>query len=181
MTLLFSLILYPLYASNNFLLGLFGGKERLPSLAFNTRDNLQIPFPEELPINRDTLLQFCADFISGKLKSVFDTTEMAKKVMQSVKPVNPKNKAERKKKKEAPKEVKGVSEQYNDGSQGDLAVTTVTLANFEKIVMDEGKDVVLMLHAKGPQKNIFFRIVCFYQNILSDHFILRFIFNYFYF
>ena len=133
------------------LLGLFGGKERLPSLAFNTRENLQIPFPEELPINRDTLLQFCADFISGKLKSVFDTTEMAKKVMQSVNPVNPKNKAVRKKKKEAPKAVKGVSEQYNDGSQGDLAVTTVTLANFEKVVMDEGKDVVLMLHAKGPQ------------------------------
>ena len=28
----------------------------------------QIPFPEELPVNRDTILQFCADFISGKLK-----------------------------------------------------------------------------------------------------------------
>lgn len=46
-------------------LGLYGGRERLPSLAFNTRDGAQVPFPEELPINKDTILQFCADFISG--------------------------------------------------------------------------------------------------------------------
>lgn len=142
-------LIHSLLLSVSSSVGLFGGKERLPSLAFNTRDNLQIPFPEELPINRDTLLQFCADFLSGKLKSAFDTSEMAKKVMQSVRPVNPKNRAKRKDKKQAPKEVRGVSEQYEDGSVGDLAVTTVTLKNFEEVVMDEGKDVMLMLHSKG--------------------------------
>lgn len=134
---------------NIYIKGLFGGKERLPSLAFNTRENLQIPFPEELPINRDTLLQFCADFLSGKLKSAFDTSEMAKKVLQSVNPVNPKNRARRKEKKQAPKRVQGVSEQYEDGTEGDLATTVVTLKTFEEIVMDEGKDVILLLHVKG--------------------------------
>ena len=131
------------------ILGLFGGKERLPSLAFNTRENLQIPFPEELPINRDTLIQFCADFISGKLKSVFDTTEMAKKVLQSVKPISTKNKVQRKEKKKAPKHVQGISEQYEDGSAGDVAITAITNKNFEEIVMNDADDVVLMLHAKG--------------------------------
>lgn len=134
---------------NALYIGLFGGKERLPSLAFNTRDNLQIPFPEELPVNRDTLLQFCADFLSGKLKSAFDTSEMAKKVLQSVNPINPKNRAQRKEKKKAPKSVRGVSEQYEDGTDGDLATTTVTLKTFEEIVMDDSKDVILMLHVKG--------------------------------
>lgn len=62
-------------------LGLYGGKERLPSLAFNTRDRTQVPFPEELPINKDTILQFVANFISGKLKSVEDSKEMAKKAL----------------------------------------------------------------------------------------------------
>ena len=74
---------------------------------------------------------------------------MAKKVMQSVLPVNPKNLAKRKDKKEAPKAVRGVSEQYEDGTAGDLAVTVVTLKNFEEVVMDEAKDVMLMLHSKG--------------------------------
>jgi thiol-disulfide isomerase/thioredoxin len=50
-------------------LGLYGGKERLPSIAFNTRDGAQVPFPEELPVNKDTILQFCADFISGMCRT----------------------------------------------------------------------------------------------------------------
>ena len=37
--------------------GLFGGAARLPSISFNTRDGLQIPFPEELPVNSEALLQ----------------------------------------------------------------------------------------------------------------------------
>eukprot|EP01038_Epipyxis_sp_PR26KG_P007679 gene7679-10449_t len=127
-------------------LGLYGGKERLPSLAFNTRDGAQIPFPEELPINKDTILQFCADFISGKLRSVADTQEMAKKALQASVPINQKNKVTRKEKKKPPEQVRGVSEQFGDGAAGDQSIVTVTLNNFEDIVMNEEKDVVLMLH-----------------------------------
>jgi thioredoxin-like negative regulator of GroEL len=130
-------------------LGLYGGKERLPSLAFNTREGLQVPYPEELPINRDTLLQFCADFISGKLRSISDSKEMAKKQLQSSKPMNLKNKAIRKSIKEAPEERRGVSEQFGDGLLGDDAVEVVTLKNFEDVVMNEEKDVVLLLHAQS--------------------------------
>lgn len=130
-------------------LGLYGGKERLPSLAFNTREGLQVPYPEELPINRDTLLQFCADFISGKLRSISDSQEMAKKQLQSSKPINLKNKAIRKSVKEAPEERRGVSEQFGDGLLGDDAVEVVTSKNFEDIVMNEEKDVLLLLHAQS--------------------------------
>lgn len=63
-------------------LGLYGGKERLPSIAFNTKDRSVVPFPEELPINKDTILQFTADFLSGKLKNASDAKELAKKALQ---------------------------------------------------------------------------------------------------
>jgi hypothetical protein len=95
-------------------LGLYGGKERLPSMAFNTRDSSQIPFPEELPINTDTILQFCANFISGKLRSPEDSKEMAKKALQAVNPINPKNKAERKDRKKVPEATRGISEQFGN-------------------------------------------------------------------
>lgn len=130
-------------------LGLYGGAERLPSLAFNTRDNIQAPFPEELSINKDTILQFCADFISGKLRSVQDSHDMAKRALMASVPINPRNKAVRKAKKEAPEQVRGVSEQFGDGTKGDQAVTRVTNVNFDEVVMNEEKDVVLMLHSKG--------------------------------
>ena len=95
------------------------------------------------------MFQFCADFISGKLKSAFDTSEMAKKVLQAVRPGNQMNRAQRKEKKKAPKKIQGVSEQYDDGSEGDLATTVVTLKNFDEVIMDESKDVILLLHAQG--------------------------------
>ena len=62
-------------------LGLFGGAERLPALAWNTKDNRQMPFSEKLPINRDTLLQFCADFLSGRLQSKADVDALARKAL----------------------------------------------------------------------------------------------------
>ena len=129
-------------------LGLFGGKERLPSLAFNTKDGRQIPFSEKLPINSDTLLQFCADFLSGKLKNKADAEEAAKKALLASTPINTRNTATRKQRKKAPKIVTGVSEQFGDGNVGDKSVTTVSLKNFNDIVLDEDKDVLLLLHAK---------------------------------
>lgn len=129
-------------------LGLYGGKERLPLMAFNTRDGSKIPFPEELPINVDTILQYCADFISGKLRSEADSAEMAKKALQAARPINPKNKAQRKERKQAPEVVRGISEQFGDGNAGDDSVVTVTPENFDEVVLNEDKDVVLLLHAK---------------------------------
>jgi len=40
-------------------------------------DGRQLPFPEDLPINRETLLHFAAAFLSGRLQSALD----AKKAM----------------------------------------------------------------------------------------------------
>ncbi len=131
-------------------LGLYGGRERLPSMAFNTRDGAKIPFPEELPLNKDTMLQFCADFVSGKLRNAADSAEMARKALQAVSPMNPKNKAERKAVKKAPEQVRGVSEQFGDGNAGDDSVTTVTLQNFDELVLgDHDRDVVLLIHSQA--------------------------------
>ena len=147
------------------LLGLYGGKERLPSIAFNTRDGAQIPFPEELPINKDTLTQYCADYLSGKLKTDADIKAMAKKQLQAVTPINQKNKAVRKEKKKAPEVKTGVSEQFGDGLKGDDAVTTVTLKNFDEVVMNDDKDVVLLLHAKGCEPCAHFAV--YYKRMAS--------------
>lgn len=138
-----------LYTDQMRSLGLYGGKERLPSLAFNTRDGSQVPFPEELAINSETILQFCADFLSGKLRNIDDTKEMAKKALQKAIPLSSKNKAMRKEKQAPPKVVQGVSEQFGDGIRGDQAVVTVTGKTFDEIVMNEDKDVVLLLHTKS--------------------------------
>lgn len=130
-------------------LGLYGGAARLPSVAFNTRDNIQAPFPEELPINKDALLTYCAAMISGKLRNSDDSKEMARKALQSVTPVNPKNRASRKEVNAPPEPVKGVLEHFDDGSVGDRAVLKLTAATIEEAVFDtyEDKDVLLMLHA----------------------------------
>lgn len=129
-------------------LGLYGGKEALPSLAFNTRDGTQAPFPEELPINSETILQFCADFISGKIRSVDDAKEMAKKALQATVPLSSRNKVTRKERKKPIEKQQGVAEGWGDGIRGDDAVTVVTLDNFDDIVLNEDKDVVLLLHAE---------------------------------
>jgi hypothetical protein len=130
-------------------LGLYGGAERLPSIAFNTKDHKQIPFSEKLSINRETLLQFCADFISGKLKSASDAEELAKKQLLAAKPLSTKNMPKRKPVKKAPKQVTGVSEQFGDGNKGDKSVKIVNSKNFEDVVMDETKDVLIMFHSQA--------------------------------
>jgi hypothetical protein len=56
--------------------------------------------------------QFCADFLSGKLRSAEDAREAAKKALLSSKPINRKNTAVRKARKRPPEEVRGISEQY---------------------------------------------------------------------
>jgi thiol-disulfide isomerase/thioredoxin len=142
-------------------LGLYGGKERLPQLAFNTRDRTQAPFPEEFAINKETILQFCADYISGKIKSIDDSKDMAKKALQRAIPLDTKNQVIRKAIRSAPKVVQGVSEQWGDGIVGDQSAVIVTLNNFEEIVMNEEKDVVLLLHAKSCETcshfNVYFK------------------------
>ena len=133
-------------------LGLYGGRERLPSLAFNTRDGLELPFPEELPVNSDTLLRFCAEFLSGKLRSALDAKEMAKKALMSVVPMSRKNTAKRQAVRAPPEVVRGISEAWDDGSAGDLGTVLVNATTFSEMLLHNGaedKDVVLMLHASN--------------------------------
>lgn len=70
-------------------------------------DGRQLPFPEDLPINRETLLHFAAAFLSGRLQSALD----ARKAMVVSRPFSTHNTVRRKEKRGAPAEVRGVSEQ----------------------------------------------------------------------
>ncbi|CAB1120040.1 unnamed protein product [Ectocarpus sp. CCAP 1310/34] len=84
-----------------------GSRERLPQVGFNTMDGRQIPFPEDLPINRETLLHFAAAFLSGRLQSALD----ARKAMVVSRPFSAHNTVRRKDRRGTPTEVRGVSEQ----------------------------------------------------------------------
>lgn len=70
-------------------------------------DGRQLPFPEDLPINRETLLHFASAFLSGRLQSALD----ARKAMVVSRPFSTHNTVRRKEKRGAPTEVRGVSEQ----------------------------------------------------------------------
>ena len=65
-------------------LGLFGGKENLPLMAFNTKENLQLPFPKDIPINKDTIKEFCSSYIYGKLKTIHDINKLSEKWKQKM-------------------------------------------------------------------------------------------------
>ncbi|CBJ33285.1 conserved unknown protein [Ectocarpus siliculosus] len=121
-------------------LGLFGSRERLPQVGFNTMDGRQLPFPEDLPINRETLLHFAAAFLSGRLQSALD----ARKAMVVSRPFSAHNTVRRKDRRETPTEVRGVSEQLKPKD----AITQVTRESFARTVLDNDKDVLLMFHAE---------------------------------
>uniref|UniRef100_A0A7S3UPC4 protein disulfide-isomerase n=1 Tax=Heterosigma akashiwo TaxID=2829 RepID=A0A7S3UPC4_HETAK len=124
-------------------LGLYGGQERLPALALNTKDGKKLPFPEVLPINRDTILQFCADYLSGRMNNEDDAQEMAKKALMATN-FNRKNQAQRQERKKPPEEKTGISEQWKKKDP----VVQITSDNFEEIVLDEDRDVVVLFTSK---------------------------------
>lgn len=108
-----------------------------------------MPYISSLPVNKDTLLQFCANFLNGKLRSKEDAAEMAKKALSAALPVNQKNKVARKERKGAPRQEQGISEQFGDGKPGDSAVFQLTASNFEEWALSDDKDVVIMFHAES--------------------------------
>lgn len=146
--LLFGYLDGNLYEDQMRSLGLYGGKERLPALAFNTRDGVRVPFPETWSINSDTLNQFCAEFLSGKLRSPTDVAVMAQKALQRATSLSTKNAVHRRDMRKAPEVVTGVAEQFGDGKLGDEAIVTITAETFDDWMGNEEKDVVLLLHAQ---------------------------------
>ncbi|CAM9957676.1 unnamed protein product, partial [Choristocarpus tenellus] len=121
-------------------LGLFGSKERLPQIAFNTLQGQSLPFPEELPVNRETLLLFCSAYLSGQLQTGADV----KKALTRTHLTSTHNTVFRKEVKKPSKEVQGVSEQFKP----DDCVVQVTQDSFEEVVLNEEHDVLVMLHSQ---------------------------------
>jgi hypothetical protein len=140
-------------------LGIYGGAEGLPSLGFNTKDGRQVPFPNDLPINYDTLNRYCAEFLSGKMRTPKDSLDFVRKYeLQSVLPINQKNKATRKPPKQAPETTTGVAEQFGDELPGANAVVEITSENWDEIAMAEDKDVAIVFHAHGCESCAHFAV-----------------------
>jgi thioredoxin-like negative regulator of GroEL len=62
--------------------------------------------------------------------------------------------------------VRGVSEQFGDGAAGDKDVVVVTSENFDAVVMDDSKDVLLMFHSKSCESCSHFSV---YYKRVSRH------------
>lgn len=131
-------------------LGLTGGRERLPSIAFNTKDNRRVPYPEDLPITNESLKKFIAEFLQGKLRNEKDSKEHAKRALQKITPLDLSAVPKREEKREEPFKLQvGVSEIFGDNRKGDRYMKVVTKKNFDSIVLDETKDVLLYLHTRS--------------------------------
>lgn len=141
-----------LYADRMKSLGLFGGAERLPALAFNTNErDVLAPYPETLPIERSHLRDFVAAFLSRRLRSPADSNAFALQASSSSKAgVVP----DRKPRKPDPTETVGVAEIFGESSAGVRArgkldnVVPLVSSNFSLALADD-KDVMIMFHARG--------------------------------
>ena len=130
-------------------LGITKGTSSLPALAWNTLDGTKVPFSEELPLNRDTIGQFVADFLSGRLRSREEAEEMARKQLLPSRALNMHNMPVRRPLPPAPEVVAGVSERFS--SDGADHVLPVTAASWDRLVMDEAYDTVVLFHEENCQ------------------------------
>ncbi|CAM9282168.1 unnamed protein product, partial [Laminaria digitata] len=129
-------------------LGLFGGRDRLPQVGFNAMNGgWQLPFPEDLPINRQTLLHFTAAFLNGRLQSSVD----ARKAMVASRPFNTHNTVRRKKKRTPVEEVRGVSEHFKP-KDAVVQASRPKHETFVQVVLESDKDVLLMFHSEDCEK-----------------------------
>lgn len=141
-----------LYADRMKALGLFGGKERLPALAFNTNERgVAAPYPESLPVDRANLRDFVAAFLSKRLRTKQDTEKFA--IAKQQRPLAGDFMPQRQPRRAAPEERVGVSEQFGPSSKGVAArgkvdaVFELTVSNFNDIALDDSKDCMIMFHS----------------------------------
>ena len=142
-----------LHASRARALGLFGGLNRLPGLAFNTKEpGIIAAYPENLPLSREPVRAFVAAFLSRTLRTKEDAdkfalAEIKNRPSEGLLP-------RRKPMARAPPERVGVSEQFGSESLGVEArgrpdrVVELTVSNFESLAInDDSKDVMILFHA----------------------------------
>ena len=136
-------------------LGLGGGVDSLPAMALNTRDARTVPFPREVPIDRRSVLQFCADFLTGKTQSAADARRNAKTALArssagpSATPAARRAAAARgaaPRSRAAPPTEVGISEQF---SKSDRGVAVVDAASWARVALDPDRDVLVLFHERG--------------------------------
>ena len=126
-----------IHSSQMVMLGLKEGGDNLPAIAVNSQHGLGAIFPNDSPMNRDTIKKFCAQVLSG------GSSESIGKSLQAVS--NKMYPITRSYKGNAFKFEKGIAERFTDGEE-DFHIAKVTVDNFEAFVMDESKKVLLMIH-----------------------------------
>ena len=121
------------------------GKNSLPGLAFNTYDERQLPFPEDLILDVETITVFCSDFLTGKLQKTADSRRTLMSRERLHKQTKQKNN------KGAPKmEIvfqSGILENF--AFQPLLSITALKTANdFNRVVLDAKFDVVVLFYTQ---------------------------------
>jgi thioredoxin-like negative regulator of GroEL len=130
-------------------LGILGGREQLPSLAFNTQDGRQYPYPPTAPIDSEALLQFCANFLSGRTQSGGDGNNALVKQERALRPTL--KHAVHQPPKEAPEVTKGISERLDSLQFEAGSIVVLSSDNATSVLSQQlrNSDVLLLFHAEA--------------------------------
>jgi hypothetical protein len=123
----------------------------------NTKDKVLLTFPESLPLNFDTIHRFAADFLSGKLASK-EQKRLFEDMALTAPNIARRNQAQRQELRKSPEVKRGVSEAFDAEYDIKGYIAVATPENFNELVMEEGRDVVLMLHSHACEPCAYFAV-----------------------
>jgi hypothetical protein len=123
-------------------------QKNLPAMAFNTKENRQMPFPKEFDIHLESIRVFCHEFMTSRL-----TFQAQSQLIQTLDATTKtkKKKIKNTKKKKSQDEIrqshKGIAEVFDATSENYLT-QIISIEQLEELVLlDFTKDTVLLLHS----------------------------------
>ena len=129
------------------MLGLKRGGTNLPAIAVNSREGRNSVFPDDSPMNRDTILQFCTQVLRSQRGNRKSSEESMERNLQAV--TNRQYPVTRSTAPSSPFQYeKGVAERFDKSDEEVYSVKAVTMDNFDSIVMNEDNHVLLMIHTR---------------------------------
>ncbi|GMI46274.1 hypothetical protein TrCOL_g323 [Triparma columacea] len=128
------------------LVGVENGMGGLPAVVINGNTGRTFVFDEDLPMNEETIIAFCSSFLTDTLGSTKGGRGHSSAIVKSAAGRNKKNSLKRGGEEEKIEETRGVKESMGKDSDKEFFMTELTPSNFEKLAMDDSKDVVIMLY-----------------------------------
>ncbi|GMH71087.1 hypothetical protein TrRE_jg11127 [Triparma retinervis] len=128
------------------LVGVKNGMGGLPAIVINGNDGRTFVFDEDIPMNEETIVAFCSSFLTDTLGKTKGGGGHSSAIVKSAAGRNKKNSLKRGGEEEKVEERRGVKESMGRDSDEEFFMTELTPSNFEKLAMDDGKDVVIMMY-----------------------------------